>query len=199
MTYVNFLKSIVVIKMSDWIAGNRFLGEDDIKNNAVLVSNYLSKAGFSLNAISAILANMEAESTINPAIWEGLQPYIGGYGLVQWTPYEKYSEWVGDNWQGNGDKECERIVYEFNNGIQFYPTSEYPISALSFKSSTEDPEYLASAFMHNYERPASYATEWYRQERARYWYEYIRENHSPVSDVNKDGKDRFSWLLIHRD
>lgn len=185
--------------MSKWVTGNRFLGEDETKNNAVLVHNYLSKSGFSLNAISAIIANMEAESTVNPSIWEGLQPYIGGYGLVQWTPYEKYADWAGENWQNNGDKECERIVYEFDNGIQFYPTSEYSISSVSFKSSSEDPEYLASAFMHNYERPASYVTEWYRQERARYWYEYLKEKHEVELEPEKEEKGSSAWLLIHHD
>lgn len=173
--------------MNDWVTGNRFLGSDDMKHNGILVYKELSKYGFSVNAIAGILGNLEAESTINPGIWEGLQPYIGGYGLVQWTPYEKYSDWAGENWQNNGDKECERIAYEFENGIQYYATDTYAVSAHSFRISSDMPEYLAGAFMHNYERPASYATEPYRKERARWWYDLLT---SSDIDFNEDSQPK---------
>lgn len=183
-----------------WISKNGFLGEDDMKVNALLVFDRLSKKGFSRNAICAILANMECESTINPGIWEGLQPYIGGYGLVQWTPYEKYSEWAGEGWQNNGDKECDRIAYEFDYNIQYYPTDNYPLTASEFKTSKESPEFLAGAWMENYERPWSYQTEWYRKERARYWYDYLESKDQPSEEVpDEKRKVKKSCLLIHRD
>lgn len=188
--------------MNDWISRNNFLSEEDKKHNAVLVFRRLSKHGFSTNAISAIVANMEAESTINPGIWEGLQPYIGGYGLVQWTPYEKYSDWAGDDWQNNGDKECDRIAHEFDIGIQFYMTDLYPITAQEFKVGKQPPEYLALAFMHNYERPASYVTEEYRKSRARDWYNlfsHLGEEETPEEPHKPQTKREVhtAWLLSH--
>lgn len=181
-----------------WISKNIFLGEDDMKENAKMVFERLSKRGFSRNAICAILANMECESTINPGIWENLQPYIGGYGLVQWTPYEKYSEWAGADWQNNGDAECDRIAYEFDHGIQYYATNNYPLSAAEFKVSNESPEYLAGAWMENYERPWSYQTEWYRKERAKYWYDYFDGKEQPSEEKPAERKKVSKCLLLHR-
>ena len=174
-----------------------------MKHNAELVYDRLSRYGFTVNAISAIVANMEAESTINPGIWEGLFPYSGGYGLVQWTPYEKYADWAQYDWKDNGDKQCERINFEFEHHIQYYFTDEFPISAYMFKNSTDMPEFLASAWMHNYERPASYASENYRRERARYWFNYLSAIPAPEPEpapepspepAHKRGST--TWLFI---
>lgn len=181
-----------------WISRNGFLGEDEMKENARLVYECLTEEGFSDSAIAAILGNMECESTINPGIWEGLQPYIGGYGLVQWTPYEKYSDWAGEDWQNNGERECMRIAFEFREGIQYYPTSDYPITAAEFKESNESPETLAGAWMYNYERPWSYDTEWYRAERARYWYSLIPTWRHEKEPEPEKGKGGTVWLLSHQ-
>ena len=56
--------------------------------------------GWCFEAIMAALANIYAESTFNPWLWEGqtvrakdpnsslyYRNFTGGYGLVQWTPY----------------------------------------------------------------------------------------------------------------
>ena len=94
-----------------WVAGNYYLSESEMKNNAEMFYDRMRGYGFSLNAIAGILGNVQYESSINPGIWESLDPYEGGYGLVQWTPYTKYSEWAGSGWQNNGDKQCERISY----------------------------------------------------------------------------------------
>ena len=71
-----------------------------MQNNAVLLWSYFKAQGWTLNAVAAMLGNMQSESTINPGIWEGLDPFVGGYGLVQWTPYTKYSDWAGSGWEG---------------------------------------------------------------------------------------------------
>ena len=154
-----------------WVAGNYYLSESEMKNNAEMFYTRMHAYGFSLNAIAGILGNVQHESTINPGIWESLDPYEGGYGLVQWTPYTKYSEWAGSDWQNNGDKQCERISYEFANGIQYYPTESYPLTAQQFKVSNQNPADLAEVFVYNYERPSNpsaslpsrrqYATNWY--------------------------------------
>lgn len=164
--------------MSDWVSGNRYLTLTEMQNNADLVYDRLSGYGFSVNAIAAILGNMQSESSINPGIWESLKPFEGGYGLVQWTPYTKYSRWAGAGWENNGNKECERINYEFENGEQYAPTASYPISAQDFKSSNMSPEYLATAFLYNYERPKN-LNQPNRRKQAAYWYEYLQGKPSP--------------------
>lgn len=149
-----------------------------MENNALLVRSRLEPAGFTLNAIAGILGNMQTESSINPGIWQSLKPFAGGYGLVQWTPYTNYSEWAGDGWEDNGDKECERIIYEFTNGLQYYPTSAYPLSAADFMSSHQTPEYLATAFLKNYERPKNQNQPW-RRTQARAWFNFLNGGEPP--------------------
>ena len=78
-----------------WITGNRFLSLAEMQINAELFQGWALAAGWSVHAICAMLGNIQSESTINPGIWESLSPYSGGYGLVQWTPYTKYSNWAG--------------------------------------------------------------------------------------------------------
>ena len=146
----------------NWITGNRFLSRAEQDNNAIKFYYVMTRLGFSYNAILGMLANLQSESTINPGIWEGLNPYGGGYGLVQWTPYTKYSDWAGSGWENNGQKECERINYESQNGLQWfgnpaagsigYPTTP-PVSFAQFKESDLDPVTLADYWLLYYEHP----------------------------------------------
>ena len=156
----------------DWIVGNRYLSKSEMEHNAAIVYDILTGYGFSVNAIAAMLGNMQVESTVNPGIWQNLKEGSaggGGYGLVQWTPWTNYSDWAGSGWEENGDKECERIHYEFTHGKQYYSTSKYPMSASQFMKSDAAPSYLAYVFMNNYERPENrnqplrqtYADRWY--------------------------------------
>ena len=106
---------------------------------------------------------MESESGINPGIWEELVVEGGGYGLVQWTPYTKYSDWAGQGWQDNGNKECDRILYEAQNGLQwssnwYAPHVGYPeippISLAEFLTETNlSPKVLADYWILYYEHP----------------------------------------------
>ena len=132
-------------------------------NNAIKFYYTMTRLGASYNAILAMLANIEVESNINPGIWESLAPYEGGYGLTQWTPYTKYSDWAGSGWQNNGQRECERIKYEANNGLQWFangaaPDHGYPysppISFGDFFISGQDPKTLADYWILYYEHPA---------------------------------------------
>ncbi len=165
-----------------WISGNRFLNQSEQENNALLITNYGYAHGWTKNAISAILGNMQAESSINPGIWEGLNPYTGGYGLVQWTPYTKYSQWATDNgyqWQDNGLAELERISYEAVNGLQWFYNAEVgiapPISFQQFLHSTLPVNDLSNYWLWFYEHPADpYAgTQAYRQGLSNAWYNFI--------------------------
>ena len=158
--------------MSSWISGNFWLNLEEMQNNAVLIWNYFKSQGWSVNAVAAMLGNMQSESTINPGIWENQDPFVGGYGLVQWTPYTKYSEWAIDGWEDNGPKECERIVWELNNGVQWYPTEKYPMTFEEFSQSKDPVGVLAQAFLYNYERPGDLNQPW-RSTQAEYWFEFL--------------------------
>lgn len=171
----------VVFILSEWVSGNHYLTQSQMESNAVIFYNIMSGYGFSLNAIAAMLGNIQSESGVNPGIWENLTPNKGGYGLVQWTPYTKYSEWAGAGWENNGDKECERINFEFNNGLQYAPTSAYPISADEFKTSDKAPAYLATAFLYNYERPSN-KNQPKRRTQAESWYTFLSGQEPPQPD-----------------
>jgi hypothetical protein len=151
------------------------MAEMTVNGNFIL--NYLLPKGWTKNAICGMLGNMQSESSINPARWQGdaIRPsYTSGFGLVQWTPYQNYMDWVAGttydykSMEGN----LERILYEVENHLQWYATSDYPISFVDFTKSLESPEYLAQAFIRNYERPAD-QTQPARSTQARYWYDNL--------------------------
>ncbi len=156
-----------------WIIKNAYLTMEEMQNNAQLVFAYFWNRGWTLNAIAGMLGNMESESTINPGIWEGLIAgnLDGGYGLTQWTPATKYIDWAGADYE-NGDKECSRIQWERDNEQQWGIEPEYPITFKQFSTSTESPEYLAYAFLYNYEKPGDW-NQPNRQTQARYWFDYL--------------------------
>lgn len=138
-----------------------------------------------------MFGNMQTESTLNPGIWENLDPFVGGYGLVQWTPYTNYSEWAGTNWQDNGQKEMERIQYELENNLQWISTSTYPMTFREFSQSQLSPAYLAQAFLFNYERP-TVKPQPDRSKQAEYWYEYITGQEPPIPPLTEIP----IWLLF---
>ena len=146
-----------------WISKNDYLTQDERNENAVTFYYKMTSLGVSFNAVVGMLANIDHESNINPGIWEELDPYVGGYGLTQWTPYTKYSDWAGNDWEDNGDKECERILYEAQNGLQWFenwyaPYVGYPynppISLEDFlHETTLDTVTLANYWLLYYEHP----------------------------------------------
>lgn len=157
--------------------GNTFdsskaLTKEQMRVNATYLYGALLSNGWTINAIAGVLGNMQSESSINPGRWQsdrvGGSADKHGYGLVQWTPYTKYTEWVSGD-PSTMDNNISRIIYEVENNIQWGSTSSYPLSFKEFTQSTHPPEYLAMAFLHNYERPkdpnqpnrGSQAIEWY--------------------------------------
>ena len=53
-----------------WIARNGYLTEQEMENNADIVIAYFRGQGLNDYTLSALLANMDAESTINPNLEE---------------------------------------------------------------------------------------------------------------------------------
>ena len=167
-----------------WITGNRYLSEAEMQNNSMIIKSYLASKGWSVNAISGLLGNMESESTINPGIWQSLREgnMSGGYGLVQWTPATNFTEWAdshGYAWD-DGSAQLKWINEQTAPSGQWIPTSTYNFSFDAFKVSTQTPEYLASAFLKNFER-AGVEVENQRRTQARKWYnfEYIGTRGEP--------------------
>lgn len=184
--------------MFDFITGNRYLSQAEMETNARYIYNYLGSRGWSVNAIAGMLGNMETESSINPGIWEGLNAGTGpGYGLVQWTPYTKYTDWCA----GLGldpshmDSALQRIEYELENGLQYYPTDSYPETFAQFKASTKTPEYLAMAFLANYERPAE-PDQPARGRQAEAWYEFLTGEPAPENPAQPVKKRKSMGLML---
>ena len=161
-----------------WTIGNKYLTEAQMQGNAIEVHKYFAKMGWSLNAIGGILGNMEKESNINPGLWQSLQEgnYKGGFGLVQWTPATNYTNWATANGYSitNPDGQLYWIQNLTVSSGQWIQTAAYPITFEQFRTSKESPEYLASAFLKNFER-AGVEVEAERRQCARKWYNYLEQ------------------------
>lgn len=191
----------------EWIFGNRYLSEFEMQNNAGIVKWYLEAFGWSLEAICGMLGNMESESTINPGIWQSLNEgnMSGGFGLVQWTPATNFTNWADDEgieWT-NGYAQLIWINDETVNFGQWIATEDYPLSFDEFKTSTKSPEFLASAFLKNFER-AGVEVEDQRRVNARKWYVLLSDSEpgnpsepdNPSESSSK--KKKFNFILFGR-
>lgn len=155
------------------------LTQSQMETNASYIFSYFTYEGWTVNAIAAMLGNMQAESTINPGRWQGNNVGSGpAYGIVQWDPWSKYVNWCteqGFSDPSEMDNNLARIMYEVENGGQWFATSDYDLSFEEFTTSTLLPEYLAAAFVKNYERPADQSASvlLYRGRLANAWYSYL--------------------------
>lgn len=168
---------------------------EQMKINASYIWSYLQAQGWTLNAVAGILGNMQSESSINPGRWEsdrvGGEAEAHGYGLVQWTPYTKYTNWVtGD--PSTMDNNISRILYEVENNIQWIATSTYNYSFKEFTESNDSTYNLALAFLANYERPAD-PNQPIRGTQAEFWYEYL--GGLPPIPVSTTKKRNFPWAV----
>lgn len=180
------------------ISGNRFLTLSEMQVNATYIWWYLKNKGWSLNAVCGMLGNMQRESTINPGIWQDLDEGNTslGYGLVQWTPATNYLNWCNSNGLTPSamDSNLKRIIYELENGLQYYSTADYPESFREFSVSTKSVEYLVTAFLKNYERAGVEALD-ERIENGNYWFSYLQNinfddddpPHNPIYFKRKSG------------
>lgn len=173
--------------MYNWLVyyGNGYVAQqwtqEQRKQNVDIIAGYFLDKGWTPNAIAAMLGNMQSESYINPGQWqhgyavEDPSPY-DGYGLVQWTPWTKLTDWGGYGVLQDYDKQLDRIQYEVDNGLQWQNRQGYEESFYDFTQSYAGVDYLTQCFFWCYE----YGT-WddYRIPRAEYWYEYITGNPPP--------------------
>lgn len=186
------------------------LSQDQMEINALYIYSYLKHKGWTDNSIAALLGNMQSESAINPGRWQsnrvGGDPSGHGYGLVQWTPYTKYTDWCNSNGYGDPsemDTNLARIIYEVENNIQWIATSVYDMTFEDFSKSQNASYMLAKSFMLCYERPADQSEEKQNQrgEQANYWYEYLtgKEPYDPNIPTTKKKKNKkYKFILFNR-
>lgn len=95
-----------------WISSSGALTQSEMENNADYVISYFRDLAYNDRTISAILGNMQAESTINPGRWEDGG---SGYGLIQWTPQSTlitHASNLGSSDYTNGDIQCAVVNSE---------------------------------------------------------------------------------------
>lgn len=157
------------------------LTEEQQQQNAREIWGFFQQRGWTLEAVSGMLGNIEYESYINPAMWQTghiiedpAYPNDTGFGLVQWTPWQKYANWATDagyNWRTDYTAQLRRIQWELDNGEQWIPVASYgSMTFEQFTQSTQTPEYLAEVFEYSYER-GTWADA--RKTNARKWYDYL--------------------------
>lgn len=172
------------------------LTQSEQELNATYIWNYLRDQGWTMNAVAGILGNMQSESAINPGRWQNdivmpTDPTDSGYGLVQWTPYTKYTNWVqGD--PSTMDNNLSRIIYEVSNNLQWIPTTQYNYSFSDFTHSTDTPYNLGMAFLANYERPLN-PNQPQRGQQAERWYQFLEGVIPPQPTQVK--KKKFPWVF----
>ena len=166
--------------------------------NAEFIYDYLSSQGWSKNAICGLLGNVEKESQLNPGAWQNNQGVTSnpksGYGLIQWTPSDKFAEYVGID-ANNLNSLCTDPGKLIQNQLDFliyssattdydikewYPNlasrygAEYIMSFEEFTGSTDSAGDLAVIFNSHYERSGD-NTERINQRReyAEKWFDYF--------------------------
>lgn len=168
----------------------------EAQENVMKIVSILMPLGWTVNAIAGMIGNIEAESGLNPWRWQNDSQNISlGYGLFQYTPASNY---VGDSLastmtgyapnypvgSGGQDDGTAQLLYMMEDsvpssgggrGSQYAPTALYPLTFTEFQHSTESPEYLASAWLKNFER-AGIEYEETRQANARYWFDWINDH-----------------------
>lgn len=156
-------------------ANNTALTGALLAQNAKCVYDYMRAKGWSKNAICGMLGNMEYESTINPGRYGSNGTNTNVFGLTQWNPGTKYTNWAALNGYNSSTLmkgQLERILYEItapSSDGQWFGRSPYTgITFRDFTTSTDSAANLASVFRVNYENSGSgdslrrqYATNWF--------------------------------------
>lgn len=178
------------------------------QQNAKYIHSFLNSKGWKLNAIAALLGNMQAESGLNPGRWQSdiVGNTAAGYGLVQWTPATKYIDWCyseGYSDPSEMDSGLNRIIYEVGAGIQWISTDTYSFSFEDFTKSNSDAGELAKAFLLNYERPSDQgaSVQSYRAGLALEWLAFLKNNGSQGNSGGVGGvrkRKKFNFILFGR-
>lgn len=177
------------------------LTSDEMENNAWEIYAQLSEYGWTVNSVSAVLGNMQAESGLNPAQTQHGFPVgsrKGGYGLIQWTPASKYYDWANKYKHNIYDGYWQ--LYDLNYQAhyqEYYEKPAYPLSYEEFKESDDTPAYLTEVFLFNYVRAGVEVLE-KRVEYAEYWYEILsgEEPPKPPEPLPQVKKGLPVWMMV---
>lgn len=202
----------------EWIYKDEYLTQAEKENNATIVINYYRSQGINDSTIAAILGNMDLESNIEPWLNERGGT---GYGIVQWTPKSDLinaCSVLGLSPYDNGDVQIQVILSEIRNTpqsiAQWYTSTGFISNYIASGATTDmigitgeqflnndmawTPEKLAILFMAGYERP-SYdpSSNHYvqRQERARFWFEFMQGvvPPGPTPTPTKKSIEKWYW------
>lgn len=205
--------------MAEWISKNAHLTEAETLNNAYIFYEIFSNLGYSLETISALAGNAEAESGINPQFEEDGGT---GYGIFQWTPKNDLIEACNSlklSPYTDGTVQCNCLDGElFVLENQWYTTNAFVtpyipsgattdmigVTAQEFKENTLGwtPDKLAVLFMVAYERPdrnpATNHTE-LRQQLALKWYEVFSGSPVPPLPPTPTKKKKMPiWMYVRK-
>lgn len=194
-------------------------------DNGMEFLSILMSLGFTKEACAGIWGNVGNEGGYNPWMWEGNQQIAStdsynldvsrshGYGLFQYTPASKYvwdatcQAFAGfsPNYldvagtPNDGNAQVYAMDYLAKKGdYSINPNHNFPLSYTDYMSSTQSPEYLAEAWMWNYERPSTQYGEQSlpnRRADARYWYDLWG---GVVPPTPPTGSSKFKWWLYTR-
>lgn len=210
-------------QISGWSAYART--DQEAIDNGMEFLSILMSLGFTKEACAGIWGNVGNEGGYNPWMWEGNQQIAStdsynldvsrshGYGLFQYTPASKYvwdatcQAFAGfsPNYldvagtPNDGNAQVYAMDYLAKKGDYFInPNHNFPLSYTDYMSSTQSPEYLAEAWMWNYERPSTQYGEQSlpnRRADARYWYDLWG---GVVPPTPPTGSSKFKWWLYTR-
>ena len=156
-------------------SSNAWLSTAQQQVNAKYIWQSLKSKGWSENAIAGLLGNTHVESSHNPGIYEGLQAgnLSRGFGLVQWTPASGIHNWANNLGLSPTSMDTQLKAIDEDVLYGWIPTANYNLTFSEFKKSTQSPEWLAQAYLLNFERPAvQYQPA--RSTHARYWYNQLK-------------------------
>ena len=156
-------------------SSNAWLSTAQQQVNAKYIWQALKSKGWTENAIAGLLGNTHVESSHNPGIYEGLQAgnLSRGFGLVQWTPASGIHDWANNLGLSPTSMDTQLKAIDEDVLYGWIPTSNYNLTFSQFKKSTQSPEWLAQAYLLNFERPAvQYQPA--RSTHARYWYNQLK-------------------------
>ncbi|GGC87979.1 hypothetical protein GCM10011573_17000 [Enterococcus wangshanyuanii] len=155
----------------------------DQEKNAWAIWQFFKEKGWSIESIAGMLGNMQSESGIMPDIDEISGG--GGYGLVQWTPKSKLVDWCNERGLDYRtlDAQCQRIQWEMENNVQWFPNYERPdLANISFREFTQlkDVKLAADYFIAFYEHPKD-VNQPIRGTQAQYWYDKLKDLKPPTA------------------
>lgn len=181
---------------AEWISFNGWFTQGQKENNAQLFMKFFRAHGWTLESICAMLGNIDHESQINPGIWGNLSPWGNpsgkGYGLVQWTPYTRITDWmVAHGYEiGDGQGQCEKIQEELDHpeieNTWHTAGTPYTMTFKEFSRSNASPDQLAMIFLACYERPLN-PNQPERGVSAMNWYSFLRGAPIFKPRLNTDG------------